>query len=76
MNLAEWTAAIVSELKAANFEVTEHQGFPLVPMPKGDDWDGHRERVRLLEFRTTLPTDRKIYREGMLFIPVGAGRAA
>ncbi len=30
---------------------------------------GHLERVRFLEFQTTLAAQRRIYAEGCLFVP-------
>ena len=66
MTLQEWTTTMCDELKAGGFDVSEYQGFPLVKRPASIE-DG----VRLLEFHTTYAATRKIYSEGMLFIPVG-----
>ncbi len=71
MTLGEWTAAVIEELKAAGFDAREHQGFPLVQRP-----EDFQEGVRLLKFHTTLPADREIYAEGMIFVPAGSRRAA
>jgi hypothetical protein len=69
MKLAEWTATVIAELKAENFSVLNYQGFPLVKPNMDGDWAGYMERVRLLKFRSTLPSYRRIYAEGMLFLP-------
>ena len=71
MTLQQWTAQILLELQAAGFKAREHQGFPLMQMP-----DGHLEIVRLLKFRTSLGSDRRIYAEGMLFLPAGSWKLA
>jgi hypothetical protein len=67
MTLPEWTSMISAELTAAGFEVTTYHDFPLVRMPMAQ-----AERVRLLEFQPTLRTQRRIYAEGMLFLPAGS----
>jgi hypothetical protein len=67
MDLPEWTAKITEELRAAGFHPTEYRGFPLMKLP-----EGHFEIVRLLKFRTSLAADRRIYAEGMIFIPAGS----
>jgi hypothetical protein len=67
MTLKEWSQSVTDELKAAGFEVSDYQGFPIVPMQAT-----HEERVRFLKFRTTAPSDRRIYAEGCLFIPAGS----
>jgi hypothetical protein len=72
VTLPEWTASVIAELKAAGFEVSEYQGFPLVQRPESLE-----ETVRLLKFETKhFPADRTIYAEGMLFVPAGSRRAA
>ena len=71
MTLAEWTNTIVEELKTAGFRCSVHKGFPLLKMP-----DKHWEIVRLLKFTSSLACDRRIYSEGMLFVPPGAWEAA
>jgi hypothetical protein len=71
VTLAEWTEAISAELKGAGFEVERVYGFPLLKMPASQD-----ERVRLLKFKTTLPSDQRIYKEGMLFVPTGSWKGA
>jgi hypothetical protein len=68
----EWTAKVTAELQAAGFDVIECCGFPLVKPNFDGSRAGHDERVRLLKFHTTLPTDRRIYAEGMLFLPAGS----
>jgi hypothetical protein len=68
MTLDEWSNQITGELVAAGFSVSLHDGFPLVKQPERFD-----EKVRLLKFRTSQPTDRLVYAEGMLFAPA-AGR--
>ncbi|HEY1800051.1 MAG TPA: hypothetical protein VGG46_03870 [Terriglobales bacterium] len=72
MTLSEWTAKISAELRAAGFTVTEYSGFPLVQPSMAGDANGHLERVKLLGFRTSLQCERRIYAEGMLFVPVEA----
>jgi hypothetical protein len=67
MTLEEWTTAILTELRAAGFQPTTYQGFPLLKRP-----EGYWETIRLLKFHTSLPCDRRIYAEGMLFVPAGA----
>jgi hypothetical protein len=71
MNLPEWTAQVIAELKAAGFDATEHQGFPLMKMP-----ETHFQIVRLLKLRLSVGTDRRIYAEGMIFVPPGAWQKA
>jgi hypothetical protein len=71
MTLEEWHTAILTELRVAGFQATTYQGFPLVERP-----DLFSEGVRLLKFQTSLPCDRRIYAEGMLFVPAGAWREA
>lgn len=67
MRLDEWKTILISELKAAGFEVGEYQGLPLVQMPTTFE-----ETCRLLELRTSVACDRSIYEEGMIFLPVGS----
>jgi hypothetical protein len=71
VTLQEWTAQIIAELKAAGFDAAEHEGFPLMKMP-----ETHFAIVRLLKLRLSLATDRRIYAEGMLFVPTGAWEKA
>ena len=66
MTLPEWTASIIAELRAAGFEASEYQGFPLAQTPRSI-----AEGVRFLKFHTTLAADRTIYKEGVLFVPAG-----
>jgi len=68
MNLAEFTATLIKELKDAGFDVSEHAGFPIVKRPEKLE-DG----VRLLKFATSIPCERHIYAEGMIFFPFGTG---
>ena len=72
MTLEEWTESIVSELRQAGFDVEVYQGFPLAKPNVEDTLEGHQERVRLLKFRTTLASDRRLYSEGLLYLPAGA----
>jgi|GEM_PF-7097478 len=65
MTLQEWTQAVIAELKSAGFEAAEYQGFPMANTPPD------AEKYRFLKFRTTLPADRTIYAEGVLFTPAG-----
>lgn len=69
--LAAWSEQITKELAAAGFAVSDYQGFPLVKRPAA-----FQDGVRVLEFRTSMPCDRTIYAEGMLFSPAGAKREA
>jgi hypothetical protein len=71
MTLSEWTSVVSSELRSAGFEVSEYRGFPLVK-----PGESHLEKYRLLKFSTSLPADRRIYAEGMLFVPAGSWREA
>jgi hypothetical protein len=71
MTLPEWTLALMTELKAAGFEVGEFHGFPLVTKPRE-----FSETCRLLEFMTSLPADREIWDKGMLFLPRGSRAAS
>jgi hypothetical protein len=61
----------MADLKAAGFEVSEHQGFPLVKCPASME-----EGVRFLKFHATLAADRTFYSEGVLFTPPGSRRLA
>jgi hypothetical protein len=72
MKLTQWTATVIANLKAAGFEVSEYQGFPLVNRPESLE-----ETERLLNFSVIgFPADRTIYAEGMLFVPAGSAAAA
>jgi hypothetical protein len=64
MTLPEWTQQLKDELTREGFEVSDYQGFPLVKMPQA-----RNEAVKLLKFKTSLSADRRIYGEGMLFLP-------
>lgn len=68
MTLAEWTAQVTRDLSAAGYAVQEYQGFPLVKCPRTI-----AEGARLLKLQLSLPADRRIYAEGMLFVPAGLG---
>lgn len=67
MTLAEWRAILTADLQKAGFTVKEYKGFPLVERPTAME-DG----VRLIKFRGSLPADRRIYGEGMIFLPAGS----
>ena len=67
MTLPEWTATIMAEARAAGFEVSEYQGFPLVQNPK-DMIEG----VRFLKHKFSMPVERSIYAEGCLLSPPGS----
>jgi hypothetical protein len=69
MTLEEAVKDISDELRAAGFQVSDYQGFPLAQTNLAEGMDAHMERVRLLKFRTRIPCDRRIYAEGMIFIP-------
>lgn len=64
-----WADEVSAQLSGAGFTVKEYQGFPIVELPAT-----HEETVRLLKFARTVGCDRRIYAEGMLFVPAGAGR--
>jgi hypothetical protein len=61
---------VIEELHAAGFKARDYQGFPLMTMPKAQ-----ADVLRLLKFRTSVAADRRIYAEGMLFVPPGAWAA-
>lgn len=67
MTLSQWKTTLLSELEAAGFAVGEYQGFPLVKLP-----EKFEDTCRLLELRTSVATDRSIYDDGMIFLPVGS----
>jgi len=69
MNIEEWSNDVMTELRAAGFEVTLHHGFPLVTPPPFLDG-----KVKLLKFKASRPADRSIYAEGVLFYPAGTER--
>jgi hypothetical protein len=71
MTLDEWSTTITAELRAAGFNVELYQRFPLVEIPILQS-----QFVKLLKFKTSMPADREIYGEGMLFMPAGSRRAA
>lgn len=66
MTLQEWAAEIAVELRAAGFDVSWHQGFPLIKKPEGMD-----DTVALLKWSspTNLPCAKSIYADGMLITP-------
>ena len=63
MTLEEWTAKIREDLKAAGFESEVYHGFPLVR--SGPD-------LKLIKFKASVSCDKRIYKEGMLFVPFGS----
>jgi hypothetical protein len=65
-SLAEWTGLVTLELAAAGFWVRIADGFPLVQLPEGLD-----ECVRHLGFQPSVPADRLIAQEGIIFFPPG-----
>ncbi len=67
MKLPEWTAALITECRAAGFEVSEYRGFPLVQRPP-DIING----VRFLKRQFSLRVERCIYAEGCLLLPPGS----
>jgi hypothetical protein len=67
MTLAEWTEIVVNELRELDYDVSIYQGFPLVKRPT--DWDAG---VRLLKLSLSVAVDKRIYAEGMLFVPAGS----
>jgi hypothetical protein len=67
MTLQEWTSLVTQDLERAGFAVGTHAGFPIVKCPAT-----LAEGVRLLKLSVNPPADRRIYAEGMLFIPAGS----
>jgi hypothetical protein len=67
MTLEQWTKDVKASLSAAGFDVSEYQGFPLVKRPP--NWD---DGLRLLKFEPCYPCAKRIYAEGMLFVPFGS----
>ena len=67
-SLAEWTVLVTLELAAAGFWVRITDGFPTVRLPEGLD-----ECVRHLGFQPSVPADRLIAKEGVIFFPPRAG---
>lgn len=66
MTLKEWGAVVSSDLAQAGFDVGQYGEFPIVKRPASME-----ETVRLIKFRTVLPAEKRIYAEGMLFVPAG-----
>ena len=64
MSINEWTATVVDELQKSGFDVSTHAGFPLVKTPIGI-----QGKVRLLNFKPSLPAERRVYQDGLLFMP-------
>jgi len=64
--LQEWTSAVCAELERAGFVVEEHAGFPIVRVPLSAE-----QRMGLLEVRLSVSVEKRIYGEGMLFLPAG-----
>jgi hypothetical protein len=67
MKLQEWTSTVSDELKRAGFEVLDYRGFPLVK----PDVSTPISAIPLLDFQPSVPCDRSIFAEGMLFLPPG-----
>ena len=59
------------ELAAGGFEVGEVQGFPIVKCPATVE-----DCARVITFPLSLAVERRIYKEGMLFIPAGSWEVA
>ncbi len=66
MTLEEWGAIVSGELARAGFAVGSYDGFPIVLRPAMMS-----ETCRLLKFSLSVPVDRHIYAEGILFVPAG-----
>jgi hypothetical protein len=64
MTFQEWCLSIVQELREAGLPVTVYAGFPLIKEPLT-----YEQRLRALDLRLSMPAERRIYSEGMLFIP-------
>jgi hypothetical protein len=67
MTLGEWTAEVCGALRQDGFIVDVYWSFPLVREPLT-----LAQRFKLLEVKLPLATDRRIYAEGMLFVPAGS----
>jgi hypothetical protein len=63
----DWARDIAGKLRAAGYPVADYQGFPMVQCPKT-----YEETYKLLKFAQTLGCNRRIYAEGMIFLPPGA----
>lgn len=66
MNLGEWRDAVVSELRAAGFSVSDYRGWPLVAHPGTMD-----DAVRFLKWVSPsgAPVCKTLYAEGALITP-------
>lgn len=67
MTLPEWTATMIGALTEAGFVAEVYEGFPLVREPLTLP-----QRKALLDWRGPLASERRIYDDGMLFVPAGA----
>lgn len=68
MNFDVWKRTVAAELEAAGFVVTWYDGFPLASA------QGFHRKMRLLNFKPRCGADSRVYLEGVLFVPRGAGR--
>lgn len=66
MTFEEWAAGIAGRLREQGYDVSDYQGFPLVKCPTT-----HEEIYKLLKFAQTLGCNRRVYAEGMIFLPPG-----
>lgn len=70
MKLPEWTEGVKKHFQSEGFEVEEYQGFPLVKMPAA-----LKDSTRLLKLAGPVgfhPVEKRLYKEGMLCVPVGS----
>ncbi len=65
MTFEQWAAEIVGALREAGFRADYHQGFPIVRNPIG-----FQEKYRLLKWSAPYSVEKRIYAEGMLFVPI------
>ena len=65
--LEQWQETVTRELERAGFEVGFHRGYPLAMQPS-DFWN----RCQLIEFEPSVPSDKFLMSNGVLFVPSGS----
>ena len=68
MKLEQWSENVAEQIRAQGFDVEIHEGFPLVR----DKGLTVNQRMRLLSMKLETPTERTVYQDGMLFMPMGS----
>jgi hypothetical protein len=63
---ALWAETVTRDLERAGFDVGFHRGFPLAVQPS-DFW----QRCQLLNFEPSVPTEKFLMGNGVLFSPAG-----